>query len=204
MVAGLVVLAMIENGIRPPQPSAPAPAASPNLTELFFAFAKVSLSGFGGVLPWARRMIVEEKRWLTAEEFNEAFSLSQFLPGPNIVNFSVVFGSRIAGPVGAVLALIGLMAPPVIIITILAALYAQYGDLEMLRRGLGGVAAAATGLIFAVCAKMATPLFKTVNFAPIVAIAVFIAVGLMRLPLLQVIAVAAPVSIAIAWWRTGQ
>ena len=75
--------------------TAPPPSIKrPSLSELFRAFVIVSISGFGGALPWARRMIVEQKGWMTAEEFNEAFALSQFLPGPNVVNFSVVFGSR--------------------------------------------------------------------------------------------------------------
>jgi chromate transporter len=65
----------------------------------------VSISGFGGALPWLRRMIVEQRRWMTSEEFNEAFALSQFLPGPNVVNFSVVFGSRFGGAPGAAVAL---------------------------------------------------------------------------------------------------
>jgi chromate transporter len=185
--------------------TAPAPSGSinpPGLAELFFAFAKVSLSGFGGVLPWARRMMVEQRRWMTAEEFNEAFSLSQFLPGPNIVNFSVVFGARIAGPVGAVLALVGLLAPPIVIVTLLAAVYARYGDLTVLRNALAGVAAAAAGLIIAVVAKMAGPIFRTpYSPAPFVAVASFLAIGLFRWPLLDVLAVLAPLSIALAYWR---
>ena len=64
------------------------------------------------ILPWARRMIVDEKKWMTAEEFNETYSLAQFLPGPNVVNLSVVFGSRIAGAWGAIAALGGLLGPP--------------------------------------------------------------------------------------------
>jgi chromate transporter len=92
----------------------------PKLSELFRAFVIVSISGFGGALPWARRMIVEQRGWMTAEEFNEAFALSQFLPGPNVVNFSVVFGSRFGGAPGAAVALAGLMGPPLIIVTILA------------------------------------------------------------------------------------
>jgi chromate transporter len=74
------------------------PAKGPRLPELFVAFSTVSLSGFGGALPWTWRMIVEWRRWMRAEEFNDAYSLCNFLPGPNIVNFSVVFGSRVAGP----------------------------------------------------------------------------------------------------------
>lgn len=174
----------------------------PGLLELFLAFTKVSLSGFGGVLPWARRMMVEERRWMTAEEFNEAFSLSQFLPGPNIVNFSVVFGSRFGGPAGALLALIGLMGPPVIVVTLLGMLYARYGDIEWLRRALAGIAAAAAGLIIAVLMKMSEPMFrKPVGFAPFVAAAAFVAVGILRWPMPYVLSVLAPLSIALAFWR---
>jgi len=68
----------------------------PSVFALFFAFAKMSLAGFGGVLAFARRGIVEQHRWMTADEFNETFALCHFLPGPNIVNLSVVFGSRFA------------------------------------------------------------------------------------------------------------
>jgi chromate transporter len=147
-------------------------------------------------------MMVEQRRWMTAEEFNEAFSLSQFLPGPNIVNFSVVFGARIAGPVGAVLALVGLLAPPIVIVTLLAAVYARYGDLTVLRNALAGVAAAAAGLIIAVVAKMAGPIFRTpYSPAPFIAVASFLAIGLFRWPLLDVLAVLAPLSIALAYWR---
>jgi chromate transporter len=186
----------------PPDGLDPSQVNPPGLTELFLAFTKVSLSGFGGVLPWARRMMVEERRWMTAEEFNEAFSLSQFLPGPNIVNFSVVFGARFGGPIGAALALIGLLGPPVVIVTLLGVVYARYGDIEWLRRGLAGVAAAAAGLIIAVLAKMSEPIFRRpIGFAPFVAVAAFVAVGVLRWPLPYVLSVLAPLSIALAFWR---
>src|SRR6202163_5029231 len=112
-----------------PAPRAAEPvaaAAPPRLFELFIAFATISLSGFGGVLAWSRRMMVEERRWLTPEQFNEAYALCSFLPGPNIVNFSVIFGSRIRGPLGGLTALIGLLGPPMVLITIMGALYAHY------------------------------------------------------------------------------
>src|SRR3712207_4593762 len=86
---------------------------APSLSEVFLAFAWMSLHGFGGVLPWARRVLIEEKKWMTAEEFNEAFALCQFLPGPNIVNFSIVYGSRLHGAIGAIVAFVGLLGPPV-------------------------------------------------------------------------------------------
>lgn len=182
-------------------PGAAAPLINrPSLFELFSAFVVVSISGFGGALPWARRMIVEQRRWMTAEEFNEAFALSQFLPGPNVVNFSVVFGSRFGGAAGAAVALAGLMGPPLVIVTVLAFLYARFGDLEILSRILAGITAAATGLLIAVVAKMAAPLFrKRWDWAPLIAIAAFIGVAIMQWPLPWVFAALAPVSIALAW-----
>ncbi len=73
----------------------------PSLLDLFLAFAGVAVMGFGGVLPWARRMLVEERRWLTGEEFTEVLALGQFLPGGNIINVAVVVGGRFRGPLGA-------------------------------------------------------------------------------------------------------
>lgn len=182
-------------------PGAAAPLINrPSLSELFSAFVIVSISGFGGALPWARRMIVEQRRWMTAEEFNEAFALSQFLPGPNVVNFSVVFGSRFGGAAGAAVALAGLMGPPLVIVTVLAFLYARFGDLEILSRILAGITAAATGLLIAVVAKMAAPLFhKRWDWALLIAIAAFIGVAIMQWPLPWVFAALAPVSIGLAW-----
>jgi chromate transporter len=177
-------------------------AQRPSLAELFIAFIQVSISGFGGALPWARRKIVEQKCWMTPEEFNEAFALSQFLPGPNVVNFSVVFGTRFGGAAGAAMALLGLLGPPVVIVTILAWLYARYGDLTTLSHVLSGISAAALGLIFATIIKMARPLLKRgLHPAPFIAVIAFVAVGPLHWPLPYVLAVMAPVSIAISWWK---
>src|ERR1700756_4454093 len=115
----------------------------PGLIARFFAFAKMSLAVFGGVLPFARRAIVEQHRWMTADEFNETFALCHFLPGPNIVNLTMVFGSRFRGIAGGIAAFAGLLGPPVVIMTILATLYARFGDVEALRRVLAGVSCAA-------------------------------------------------------------
>jgi chromate transporter len=182
--------------------AAPPSLPKPGLVELFTAFAIIALSGFGGVLAWSRRMVVEEKRWMSAEEFNEAYALCQFLPGPNIVNFSVVFGSRIRGPVGAGVALFGLMGPPVAIVIAFAVLYAQFGEIDALRRMLAGVAAAAAGLIIGTAVKMAQPLFRGgFSLGPLVLLATFVAIGVMRWPLPAVLAGLVPVSIFIAWWE---
>jgi chromate transporter len=179
--------------------SVPPATVRPSLSELFRAFVAVSLSGFGGALPWARRMIVDKKKWMTAEEFNEVFALSQFLPGPNVVNFSVVFGQRFGGAAGAVVAFAGLLGPPLVIVTVLAILYARFGDLAVLTRILAGIAAAAAGLLIAVVAKMAAPLFKRLHWAPVIAILAFVGVALMQWPLPLVFIVLAPISVALAW-----
>ena len=178
------------------------PPFRPSLLELFSAFAQVSISGLGGALPWARRMLVDKRGWMTAEEFNDAFSLSQFLPGPNTINFSVVFGARFGGAPGAAVALIGLLGPPVVIVTILAMLYDRYGDIDTLNHILAGIAAAAAGLLIGIVAKMSAPLFKKgFDWPPLVALLAFIGVALMQFPLPLVFLALAPVSIGLAWFR---
>jgi chromate transporter len=184
----------------PLPPAPPVPPAA--LLDLFVAFALVSLCGFGGVLAWSRRMLVEQRGWMTADEFNEAYALCQFLPGPNVVNLSVVFGRRIRGVPGAAVALLGLLGPPFVIVTLIAAAYAQWGEIAALQRMLLGVAAAAVGLILGTCAKMALPLFKDrLGVAPLVALATFVSIGVLRWPLYGALAVLVPLSIAIAWVR---
>ena len=146
-------------------------------------------------------MIVEQRRWMTAEEFNDAFALCNFLPGPNIVNFSVVFGSRFRGPAGALVAPTGLLGPPVAIVLVLGALYAQFGNVAFVRGFLAGVAPAAAGLMIATTIKMAAPMLRRGAVpAPVIVVAAIIAIGGMRWPLLRVLLVLVPLSIALAWW----
>src|ERR1700680_4654919 len=144
-------------------PNSPA-FVPPTLIELFVAFAKMSLAGFGGVLVWARRGIVDQHRWMTADEFNETFALCHFLPGPNIVNLTFVFGSRFRGLAGAIAAFAGLVGPPVVIVTVLAALYQRYGEIDALRRILAGVSCAAIGLLIASVFRMMLPLIRRLDW----------------------------------------
>src|SRR3979409_1536626 len=167
-----------------PDISAAIPPNQPGLLELFVAFAKMSLAGFGGVLGWARRGIVDQHRWMTAEEFNETYALCHFLPGPNVAPLSVVCGSRVRGIPGGIAAFAGLVGPPVVIVIILAALYAHFGEIDALRRILAGVSCAAVGLLLAVVFRMMMPLLKKRDLVGMAVLAaVFIAVGLLRLPL---------------------
>jgi chromate transporter len=165
--------------------------------ELFWGFLKIGVSGFGGVMPFAHRMLVERQRWLTEREFTEAISLSQLLPGPNIVNLSVIIGRRFQGTVGALAATLGLMLMPLFIVLLLAMLFAEFAHIDAVRGACNGVSAAASGLVLSVALKMAQPIRRNPMEVAVCAIA-FVAIGLLRFPLLWVLAVLVPVSIAIA------
>jgi chromate transporter len=169
---------------------------------IFLVFLSIALSGFGGVLPFARRALVDRNNWLTADDFNETLSLCQSLPGPNIVNLSIAVGARACGWRGSVAAIAGLVGAPVIIVIALGVLYGRFGGLAYVQRAIIGLAAAAAGLVIATAARMAEPLIKrrALTAAPFI-LAAFIAVGVLRFPLPYVLLVLAPLSIAIMWKR---
>ena len=114
-------------------------AVPPGLLALFLAFARMSLAGFGGVLVFARQAIVEQHRWMTADEFNETFALCHFLPGPNIGNASIVLGKRWFGAAGAVVAFLGLMLLPFIWVMALGVLYLEWASYPVVRAVVTGV-----------------------------------------------------------------
>jgi chromate transporter len=169
-----------------------------SLAELFFGFLKVGVSGFGGVMPFARRMIVEERAWLTESEFLDVLSLAQFLPGPNIVNVSVIIGRRFQGVAGSLAATSGLMLLPLAIVLVLASIYAEYSQIDAVRNALGGMSAAASGLIVGTALKLARPI-RSVSWQLGVCAIVFAAIALLRVPLLWVLIVACPLSLGLAW-----
>jgi chromate transporter len=165
----------------------------PTVSDLFFGFAKIAISGFGGVLPWARRTIVQQRRWMSADEFNDLFAICQFLPGPNIVNFSLIYGSRVGGVPGAAAAVLGLVGPPTVLMIVLGTLYSRYGALPQARGALTGLAAAAAGL------SMAETLPRRGLGAVLIATAALVGVGLLQWPLLAVLVILVPISIARVW-----
>ena len=178
------------------------PAGTPGLWEIFTAFFGIAIVGFGGVLPWARRMLVEQRGWLTPEEFVEALSLAQFLPGGNIINLSVAVGQRFRGPAGAIVAVMGLLVGPCIIIALLGTLYLRFGEVAALHHALSGVTAAAAGLILSMALKMAGPLWRRGDVLQLVtAVVAWAGIVVAGLPLLVVLAVLAPISVLIAWVR---
>jgi chromate transporter len=175
--------------------AAPGPVSS---SALFVGFLRIGLSGFGGVMPFARRMIVEQQRWLTELEFLDVLSLSQFLPGPNIVNVSVIIGRRFQGVSGAVAAFAGITLMPLVVVLALATLYAHFAQIEAVRGACTGVSASASGLIVATALKLARPLKGPAWQVGVCAVA-FVGIALLRVPLLWLLAALCPVSIAIAW-----
>lgn len=179
------------------QREAPAP---PGVKALFLGFSSVGLSGFGGVLPFARRMLVEERGWLSAEEFNSHLGLCQFLPGPNVINLSVVVGARYAGVPGAVAAVLGLMGGPLLIALALAMLYDRFGSLPVVQGMLRGIAAVGCGLLFATAIRMGLAV-KDKRFMLPFAVLVFVAVALLRWPMPAVMVSLLAVAAAVAYWR---
>jgi chromate transporter len=152
------------------------------------------------VLAWARRIVVQRRAWMTADEFNEQLALCQILPGGNIVNFSVMFGYRAGGALGSIAALLGLIGPPTLLMLAAGILYGRYGDLPALRGVFAGLAAAAAGLLIATVVQMiGTTIKGRLRPAHAVVAVMFVAVGVLRWPLPWVMAVAMPVSIALAW-----
>lgn len=193
--------------IRPARPTdrlAEASQIDPDLRELFAGFFSVGIVGFGGVLPWARRMMVEQRRWLTGPEFTDLLALCQFLPGPNIVNMAVALGTRYRGAPGAVSALSGLLLAPMAIVVALGSVYLRYRSVPVVGHAFTGLAAAASGLVLAMAARIAWPL-RTSRMGSAVAAVTFVAVALLRFPLLPTMLVLAPASIAVMagdkWWR---
>ena len=174
------------------------PVAPPrNLRELFFGFLSIGARSFGGVMPWAYRTMVEERRWLTVEDFTETIGLCQFLPGPNIGNSAIVLGKRWFGLRGSVVAFLGLFALPFVWVLALAVLYADFAQHHLVRAVVTGVGAAGAGFFIATAIKLGRPLARRPAAVAIV-FACFIAAGLGRISMLLVLPVAAVIALALA------
>ncbi|ALF87759.1 MULTISPECIES: chromate transporter [Ralstonia solanacearum species complex] len=173
-------------------------AQPPSCTRLFTEFARMGLSGFGGVLPFARRGIVERNGWLSDAEFAEMLSLGQVLPGPNVVNLSVMLGYRYHGIRGAASAMAGLVAVPAVLLLLIVMLYDHYSALPLVQHLLKGMGAVAAGLVLATAVKLAQGQSRTWR-AAVIGLAVFAAIGVLQWPLLPVMAVLIPLALVLEW-----
>lgn len=133
----------------------------PNCKTLFLGFMKLGLMGFGGVLPLARRMIVEEQKWLSPDKFTNLLGICQILPGGNIINMSVAIGYEFAGVKGALSSILGLIFAPTIIVISLYQMYSIFQNIPLMQHMVQGLAATAAGLLFATGFKMLKPLMKS-------------------------------------------
>lgn len=177
-----------------PSPSdalaAPAPPRPQNLTDLFVSFTLLALQGFGGVLAVVQRELVENKRWMTREEFIEEWAVAQIMPGPNVINLAITIGARYFGWRGALASLAGLLTAPLLVVLVLALVYAQYAGNPRVAGALRGMGAVAAGLITATGLKLLPALQKNVMGLPLctaLGLAAFVAIAWLRLPLAWVL-----------------
>jgi chromate transporter len=186
-----------------PTANASEPRPRPEtLTDLFVAFTLLALQGFGGVLAVVQRELVEKKRWMTRDEFVEDWAVAQILPGPNVVNLSLMLGDRYFGLRGAMVALAGILAAPLMVVLILALFYAHYATHPAMAGALRGMGAVAAGLIAATGFKLFGALRRHplgLPLALVMAGACFVAIALLRWPLAWVLLVLGGVSCLLTY-----
>lgn len=165
---------------------------------LFRTFCEMSLYGFGGVIPWARRMLVDRRRWVDDREFAELLAIGQILPGPNICNIAVIVGYRYGGWRGSLAAAAGLMLAPFVIVLVLGALYHRFGALTSVQGALRGMSAVAAGLVLLTGIKLAQSQPRTKR-ALMFGLLSLTAVGIVRLPLGWAMLALIPSALAVEW-----
>ena len=178
------------------------PAQPKSLTDLFVSFTLLALQGFGGVLAVVQRELVEKKRWMTREEFIEEWAVAQIMPGPNVVNLSLMIGARYFGFKGAMAALAGMLAAPLVVVLLLALVYAQFAGHPGVQGALRGMGAVAAGLIAATGLKLFGALQKNVlglTLCITLGVLCFIAIALLRWPLAYVLLGLGGMACAVAY-----
>ncbi|MFZ6688932.1 chromate transporter [Undibacterium sp. SXout11W] len=161
-----------------------------SVADLFFSFTLLALQGFGGVLAIVQRELIEKKRWLTPEEFIEDWAVAQIMPGPNVINLSMMVGNRYFGLRGALAALAGMITVPLVIVLILAVMYAHYANHPGVAGALRGMSAVTAGLIFASGLKLIPALKNhplSQRAALLLSAICFISIALFRVPLAYVL-----------------
>ncbi len=177
------------------QPVCNSPAAQPmarpnSLSDLFFSFTLLALQGFGGVLAVVQRELVERKKWMTQETFVEEWAVAQIMPGPNVINLAMMIGGRYFGLAGALSALAGMLLIPLVLVLLLAVLYAHYAMHSGVADALRGMSAVSAGLIAATALKMLRSLKSSplpLIVASLFCVGGFISVAWLRWPLLAVL-----------------
>lgn len=187
----------------PPPEARPRPASP---TALFWSFTWLALQGFGGVLAVVQRELVERRRWLTEAEFVEDWAVAQTLPGPNVVNLSIMIGDRYFGLRGALAALAGMLSFPLFVVIGLAMVYAHWASVPAVAGALKGMGAVAAGLIGGTALKLAHSLRRHPLGLPWslgLAGATVVAMALLRWPLLAILLVLGGLACVLTWRTLG-
>jgi chromate transporter len=190
----------MQPSLQPPSPA--QPFVPPHVTKaaLFLGFLKIGLIGFGGVGPWARRVIVEERGWMAEADYAAVLGFGQILPGANTINAAVIIGDRFQGAPGAAIAVLALLSAPMAVLIAAAALYDRFGSLPDVRGALSGVAVGAAGLVIGTGLKMAQKL-KPDAIALVVGGCALVAVAAFRAPLLATVLALAPIGVGLSFVR---
>jgi chromate transporter len=185
----------------------PQPTVRPaSLAELFLSMTVIALQGFGGVLAVVQREMVDRRRWISREQFIEDWAVAQIMPGPNVVNLSLMLGDRWFGVRGALVAVAGMLTLPLAVVLVLALIYSHFGNDPHVAGALRGMGAIAAGLITATGLKLAAALGKhPLGIAGVAAlgIATFIGIAVLRYPLVWVLLVLGGLACVLTWFRLG-
>ena len=171
-------------------------------TDLFISFTLLALQGFGGVLAVVQRVLVEEKRWMTREQFVEEWAVAQIMPGPNVVNLSLMIGGRYFGLAGALAGVAGMLAAPMVVALVLAAAFGGVSDAAWAQGALRGMGAVSAGLIAGTGIKLIVALqANPMRMPACIALAAlsFVGVALLRLPLAWVLLAVGLLGMGWAW-----
>ncbi|MDB5797365.1 MAG: Chromate transporter [Paucimonas sp.] len=186
-----------------PDPDTEARPRPQSLSDLFFSFTILALQGFGGVLAVVQRELVEKKRWMTREEFVEEWAVAQIMPGPNVINIALMIGGRYFGLRGAMVAVAGMLAAPLLVIMALALAYAHFASHPGVAGALRGMAAVAAGLIIATGLKLMPALERNplgLVLCALLMLATFVAIALLRWPMVWVLPVLGSAGCISAWF----
>jgi chromate transporter len=174
-----------------------------SLVHIFLVFFQIGLFSFGGGLSgWMYQEMVVRRRWMSEDDFLSGLALCQVMPGINVSNIAVYSGQRLRGVLGSCVALVGLLVGPFFVVIGLVVAYERIAGNAFVQAAMDGVAAAAIGLLLFVGYKGAQRSARKVPAALVMA-AIVVTVGLSEWPLVPVVLVLAPVSVALAWRRAG-
>jgi len=184
----------------------PPPDFRPTTWQIFITFTRMSMQGFGGVVPFAYRILVERLRWFTATDFGVVMSLGQLIPGPTICNIGLIVGHRFGGLRGALAALGGLLLAPAIVLVLIGIAYEHNNDLPLVRRALAGMSAVAAGMVLATGAKLAMAVVRgrrRWRLQLMLIVLAFLGISAFHIALPIMLATLVPLAVTIAWVQQG-